>query len=69
MLYVACFIAGYLISFMIYTRCNDAQYERMCISQQKRGDHWYTKYLQACSELEKCDRYLPTEDPKDFYED
>jgi hypothetical protein len=67
--YLACFLAGYSISFMIYTRYRDAKYEQMCVSQQQRGDYWYTRYLQACDQLAKCDRYLPNEDPKGFYEE
>ena len=67
MSYLACFVVGYLISFMVYTRCNDAKYERICVQQQKRGDHWFSRYLQACDELEKHRLYLSNDDPKNFY--
>jgi len=68
MLYVVCFIAGYLISFMIYTRVNDVREEHAYKMQQKRGDYWFTRYLQACDMLQQHNEYLPNEEPKSFYD-
>jgi hypothetical protein len=67
MLYVACFLAGVSISFIALCRYSDARQDLTYRMQQKRGDYWFTRYLQACEMLQRHNEYLPNEDPKDYY--
>lgn len=65
--YTIVFFSGYLLAAVMATIIKDNRYEKICQTQQERGDYWFSRYLQAASELEKFGRHVSNE-YKNFYE-
>jgi len=53
--------------FVLGTLLRDRKYEKLYIAQQKRGDYWFSRYLDASRVMENYGLYLSNEDPEDFY--
>lgn len=60
---IVCFLIGTLVGTLI----RDRKYESLYVAQQKRGDHWFSRYLAASRVMQEHDLYLPNEDSPDFY--